>query len=183
MKKDTVYFRDGELRAESGQVRAYEFRDEFYLDCGNEHSLIDRDEYVVDYIWQIRDKPFGKCLVLGLGLGRVVEYILSVPKVTSVVVVEPNSDVIEVQNKIKSLKDDNISIVNDDIISYLYLTEDKFDFIFLKCYSKVDSITLPLIADVVRAAKRVKTFNGSIIGWLDDDTEEALVSDFFSLFK
>jgi len=183
MRKNTVYFQDGKLRAESGQVRAYEFHNEFYLDYGNSHNLIDKDEYVVDYMWQIRDKPFGKCLVLGLGLGRVVEYILSVPKVASVVVVEPNSDVIKVQNKIKSLKDDNISVINEDILSYLYSTEHKFDFIFLKCYSNVDRTTLSLIADVVRAAKRVKTFNGSIIGWLGNDTEEELVSSFFDLFK
>jgi len=186
MEKNAVYFQDGELKAESGQVRAYELNNEFYLDHGDDHKLIDKDEYVVDYIWQIRDKPFGKCLILGMGLGRVAEYILSVPKVTSVVVVEPNSDVLNVQRELETVEDSDshdITIINDDILSYLYLTEDRFDFVFLKCYSEVNEDTLPLIADVVKASKRVTTHDGNIVGWLNDNTEEIFISTFFDLFN
>ena len=185
MEKDTMYFKDGELRAKSGQVRAYEFNNEFYLDYGDDHILIDKDQYVVDYIWQIRDKPFGKCLILGMGLGRVAEYVLSVPKVTSVVVVEPDVDVVRIQNELKITDSTNndITIINDDILSYLYLTEERFDFVFLKCYSQIDEKTIPLIADVVRASKRITTYNGNIVGWLNDNTEEVFISTFFDLFN
>lgn len=182
MKDKTVYFRDGVVMTESGKTRVYQMDKELYLEVGPGHNLISSSDDIADYIWQINDKPFGNCLIIGLGLGISAEYVLSIPRVNSLTVIEENLDVIKVQEVINKIDNKKLSIINKEILPYLYQTKDTFDFIFIDCYTHIDEDTLPFIADVIAGAKRVLKVNGSLSGWLDDNTPEIFIKYFFKLF-
>jgi len=80
-KKGLLYFRDGELLAQSGEARVYRFMDFLHLDIGPGHNLWAIESELEDYVWQINGRPKGDCLEIGLGLGVASKYILSCPKV------------------------------------------------------------------------------------------------------
>jgi hypothetical protein len=183
MKEGTVYFRDGELIKESGDVRVYRMDDELYLDAGPGHNLISKGSDLKDYIWQIRNKPKGKCLLIGLGLGTSANYILSLPKVESLIILEDNIDVINLYKEINPIRDDRIDIIYDDLITHLYQTNTQYDFVFVDCYSYIDEDSLPFIADIVAAARKVLKVDGIVAGWLDNNTPEVFIEYFFKLFN
>ena len=192
MSKGLIYFKDGELIADSNDVRVYKLNKELFLEIGPGHNLWALESELEDYIWQLNDKPRGECLEIGLGLGVASKYILSCPKVKNLSTVEINKDVISVYNKLK-LEDYNFdykipagkrhTIINLDGLVYMYETKYLFDFIFIDCYSIIDEETLPLIADMVYAAKRILKDKGIVMGWFDKATPEEFVKIFYSLFE
>ena len=181
MQDGIIYFRDGTLIAKSDETRVYEMGGELFMEAGR-NNLISSDGDLSDYIWQIGNKPYGNCLVVGLGLGIATKYILSLPKVDTVTVIEPNDSVINTQTLINPITDDRVSIINNGVLSYLYQVEDKYDFIFLDCYNIIDEDTLPFIADIVAASKKVLTRKGNLLGWLDNNTPEKFIEAFYSIF-
>lgn len=192
MDKGLIYFRDGELVAESGNAKIYRLNNELYLEIGPGHNLWALESELEDYVWQLNDFPKGACLEIGLGLGVASKYILSCPRVRSLTTVEINEDVINVYKKLTIddygneyaiYPEKRHTILNLDGLIYMYETKQRFDFIFIDCYDRVDEDTLPLIADMAYAAKRIITKNGKILGWFDNNTPERFVETFYSLFK
>lgn len=180
MNKESVYSRNGKLISKAGDVRIYNMNDELFLEDGR-MNLISSDCDKNDYIWQINDKPFGNCLVVGLGLSTATKYILSVPKVTGVTVIEENSDIITAVNEINRITE-LVEVINEDYITYLYSCNEVYDFIFVDCYNKVDEKTIPYIADVTKACKTSLAPKGVLLGWLDMNTSERFIESFYSLF-
>lgn len=183
MKTGLLYFRDGELIAESGEVRVYKFMNILHLEIGPGHNLWALSSEQEDYIWQLNDRPRGDCLEIGLGLGVASKYILSCPLVKSLTTVEINSNVIEVQRQVNYIDDDRHLVLNTDGLIYMYATNKKFDFVFLDGWDIIDEDTLPMIADYVKAAKRLLKDGREVVGWFDKQTPEEFVKPFFDLFK
>lgn len=192
MNEGLIYFKDGILVAESGQAKIYKMNNELYLEIGPGHNLWALESELEDYIWQLNDKPKGACLEIGLGLGVASKYILSCPRVRSLTTVEVNKDVIDVYNKLspEDYKSDYYTyskkrhtVLHLDGLVYMYQTKQRFDFIFIDCYAHIDEDTMPLIADMTYAGKRILKKNGVITGWFDKYTPEELVDGFYRLFK
>lgn len=192
MNEGLIYFKDGTLVVENNDARVYRLNKELFLEIGPGHNLWALESELKDYIWQLNDKPKGDCLEIGLGLGVASKYILSCPRVKSLTTVEINEDIIAIYNKLKPsdysfdydvYPEKRHIIINLDGLRYMYETKYLFDFIFIDCYSVIDEETLPMIADMVYAAKRILKAGGIIIGWFDKATPEEFVKTFYSLFE
>ena len=186
MAEGLIYFRDGRLVAESGDVRAYIMNGKFYLEKGRGHSLWTHEDEIKEYIYQLKDYPKGDCLEIGLGLGISAEYILFSPNVKSLTTIEKDKDVIEVffklnpygfANKGRYLA--NHSIVQGDGVDFLIGAKQTFDFIFLDFYSLIDEDTLPMIKLVAKLAHKKLNPYGNVVGWFDPSTPQEFIDDFF----
>ena len=192
MDKGLIYFKDGDLVVKSGEVKVYRLENELYLEIGPGHNLWALESELSDYIWQLNGKPSGACLEIGLGLGVASRYMLSCPRVRSLTTVELNADVINVYNKL-TLDDygheflvypeKRHTVLNADGLIYMYQTKQRYDFIFIDCYDRIDEDTLPFIADMAYAAKRVLADGGKVTGWFDKYTPEKFVEIFYNVFK
>ena len=191
-----IYFDDGKLVASQGDVKVYEMNNELFLEIGPGHNLWALESEVSDYIEQLWDLPKGSCLEIGLGLGVASRCILTQPEVTSLTTVEKNHDVILTQQQLSGILDNGSRddkwvryddskhrIINSDGLVYMYQTNRKYDFIFIDFYSHIDDETLPGIADMVEAAKKVLAKDGIILCWLDKYTPLEYAEPFFDLFK
>jgi spermidine synthase len=190
-----IYFQDGELLAKSGDAKIYtmevEGKRELFLEIGEGHTLWAHSMEWEDYVFQLKGRPRGICLEIGLGLGVASRYILSCPKVEHLTTVEVNEDVIKVQQKANPIEDkwgmqafkERHTIHNADGLAYMYITKKRFDFIFIDCYDRIDEDTMPLIADMAYAAKRILKPGGEVVGWFDKYTPEKMVEPFFNIFK
>ena len=176
-----IYFRDGRMVAESGNIKAYSMDNQLFVEKGPGHTLLCSDLDKEQYIWLINDRPFGNCLVIGVGTGYVAKYLLTLRKVKHVVVVEENQDLITVQSKINSFNSNRIKVVKTEILPYLYKSSSRFDYIFIDCYNAVNEDTLPVIADIANGARRLLSDRGIMTGWLDRDTEEVFVKPFYEI--
>lgn len=190
-KKGLIYFKDGELVAEAGNARVYKMNGELFLEIGKGHTLWALESEFTDYVNQLSDFPRGKCLEIGLGLGVASRYILTFPKVEHLTTVEINSNVINVNRKIRDedrkynldYNPENHRILHADGLEYAYLTKQRYDFIFIDCYDRIDEETLPFIADVRAACKRILREGGRIVGWLDKYTVGQHEEIFQKIFK
>jgi len=180
MDQGSFHYIEGDLVSQHGNIKVYSMNNELFME--QDKQLIYSDLELSDYIWQISSKPFGNCLVLGLGLGVATKYILSLNKVKKLTVVEESLDIINSQVDYGIIYDERLTAVRENYITYLYTTKQKFDFIFLDCYSRITNETLPMIADLVAAAKRCVSNKGVLIGWMDMSTPEKLVNPFYGLF-
>ena len=193
MEEGSIYFHDGEVIAESGQAKIYEMNDQLFLEIGPGHNLWALESELEDYIQQLWDKPKGNCLEIGLGLGVASNYILYCPEVTSLTTVEKNEDVINVYADVKPIleerprqqqnfgKGKKHMVLNADGLFYAYETNRLYDFVFLDFYSIIDEDTLPAIADMAQACRKVLKSDGELIGWLDKSTPKELTSEFFEI--
>jgi len=189
--KGLIYFKDGKLLVESGNVRVYKMAEELYLEIGEGHTLWALESEIHDYMEQLVDFPRGDCLEIGLGLGAASRYILTFPRVKSLTTVELNPDVIKAHSLIKESDrglnfDYNSSrhkILLSDGISYAYQTKKKYDFIFIDCYDRIDEETMPVIADMAQACSRILKHGGKMMGWLDKYTAEPHYSIFNRIFN
>lgn len=182
-----IYFKDGEVVAEHGKAKVYKMNDELFLEIGPGHTLWALESELTDYMDQLQDFPRGRCLEIGLGLGVVSRYLLTFPKVDILTTIEIESDVIEVHKKIKE-SDRGVDlaydptrhrILNADGLSYAYQTDQRYDFIFIDCYDRIDEETLPIIADMTQACSRALAPGGRMMGWLDKHTP----AQFFDIFQ
>ena len=181
MKKGTIYFRDGDLVSKSKEVRVYKMNEELFMES-HRGNLISADRDLSEYIWQINNKPYANCLVVGLGLGVAAKYVLSLNRVSKVTVIEENKDVITTQSEVASINDSRLTVVSTKYLPFLYKTKEKFDFIFMDCYNKIDEDSFPIIADIAAASKSALRKNGILIGWLDNSTPEIFIDAFYGLF-
>jgi spermidine synthase len=190
-----IYFKDGNLVAESGDARVYamevEGNKELFLELGKGHTLWAHTMEWEDYVYQMQGRPRGNCLEIGLGLGVASRYILSCPAVDTLTTVEVNEDVIALQKQINPIDDkwglvsfsDRHIIVNAEGLAFAYETKSRYDFIFIDCYDRIDEETLPIIADMAFACRRLLKEDGEMIGWFDKYTPEEHVASFFSIFN
>jgi spermidine synthase len=175
-----IYFKDGKVVAESGEAKVYKMSGQLFLEIGPGHTLWALETELQDYMAQLEDRPRGRCLEIGLGLGVVSRYLLTFPRVEHLTTIEINQDVINVHKLIKN-KDRGVSLdYNPDKhrvlcaegISYAYQTKQRYDFIFIDCYDRIDEETLPVIADMYAACSRIVKPGGEIMSWLDKHTPE-----------
>ena len=178
MAEGLIYFKDGEVVAEHGKAKVYKMNGELFLEIGPGHTLWALESELTDYVDQLQDYPRGKCLEIGLGLGVVSRYLLTFPKVTHLTTIEIEPDVIAAHKQIKpsdrgvelAYNSKNHRILNADGISYAYQTNQRYDFIFIDCYDRIDEETLPLIVDMTEACNRLLTPTGRMMGWVDKHT-------------
>lgn len=188
--KTLIYFEDGEVVAEHGKAKVYKMNGELFLEIGPGHTLWALESELSDYIDQLQDYPRGKCLEIGLGLGVVSRYLLTFPKVKHLTTIEIEPDVIAAHSKIKEsdrgvdLKyaSDRHRILNADGLSYAYQTSQRYDFIFIDCYDRIDEETLPMIADITNACSRILNRGGLMMGWIDTHTPPQYFDIFQKIF-
>jgi spermidine synthase len=183
MDEGLIYFKDGELIAESGNARIYKMNGKLFLERGKGHTLWALEDELVDYIQQLESWPKGNCLEIGLGLGVASKYLLTFPKVKSLTTVEIDEDVISAQKMANPIDDDRHLVLNANGLYYAYETKQMFDFIFLDFYDVIDEETLPVIADMVAACNRILKRGGRLMGWLDKHTPGDHAAIFMSLFE
>ena len=183
MNEGLIYFRDGQLIAESGEARIYRMHGQLFLEKGPGHGLWALESELEDYIIQLASWPRGDCLEIGLGLGVASRYLLTFPRVKTLTTVEIDKDVITVQKKANPIEDNRHIILNANGLYFAYQTKRIYDFIFLDFYSHIDEDTLPEIADMVVACKRILKKDGHIVGWLDPFTPGDFAKVFMELFE
>lgn len=185
-----IYFQDGRVVAESGDVKVYKMNNELFLEIGPGHNLWALESELADYMWQLEAYPNGNCLEIGLGLGVASRYILTFPKVTHLTTIEINHDIIKAHELIDR-KDRNLDLTynkkNHRILcahglEYAYQTSQTYDFIFIDCYDRIDEETLPFIVDMAQACSRILNPGGKMIGWLDKHTPENFARMFQKIF-
>ena len=192
--KTKLYFVDGKLIAQHGKARVYEMDDQLFLEIGKGHDLwaLESEYYV--YMEQLKDKPKGNCLEIGLGLGVASRCILTFPEVTHLTTVEKSKDVIAVHDQLIPYMDRKLdkwlpydstrhTIVHKAGLPYLFECTDTYDFIFMDFYKLIDEDSLPMIRDMVLASKRVLNAGGKIWGWLDPFTPAEFYEEFMEIFN
>lgn len=192
MTEGLIYFRDGEVVAESGNAKVYIMNDELFLELGPGHNLWALESELEVYINQLGDKPKGDVLEVGLGLGVASRYLLTFPKVETLTTVEINRDVVDVYDRIPRKDEEFFNkhfghkkhiIHNIDGLVYVNSTKKRYDFIFLDFYDRIDEETLPSIKDMVRGCRRILKEDGDIVAWLDPHTPEEFEREFSEIFK
>jgi spermidine synthase len=196
METSLIYFKSGRVVAESGDVKAFSMNNELFLEIGPGRNLWALEREVEQYVEQLWDKPKGKCLEIGLGLGIASRCILSYPGVTSLTTVERSSDVINVHEQLGTILDtkekkhkwskyipEKHLILNCEGLEYVCTTKMIYDFIFLDFWSCIDEESLCQIADMANAAKRILKPGGKMVGWFDNQTPTEFVESFNKIFK
>lgn len=183
MTTTPIYFTHGDLIAESGNMRIYNFNGLLHLEEGPGHTLWAIEDEIDEYKEQIGNYPRGDCLEIGLGLGIASRYILSCRGVNSLTTVEISEDTIIVQKQAYFIDDDRHEVVCMDGLEYINSTDKTFDFIFMDFYHFIDEEGLPEIETYVKACKRILRNNGKIVGWFDIYTPEEFVEPFYKLFE
>ena len=175
-----IYFTNGRLLAQSGDIKVYLFNDLLHLE--EDHVLWAIEDEIEEYKDQIKDYPHGDCLEIGLGIAS--RYILSCRGVNSLTTIEINEDTIVVQKQTNFIDDPRHTIVCMDGFEYLITTDKKYDFIFMDHYHFIDEEGLPLIKKYVEMCKkRVLKEGGKIVGWWDIYTPEEFIEPFYKIFE
>ena len=184
MLEDTgIYFIDGDVIAESGDVKIYRTDYDIFLEIGSGHTVWALGSEIADYENQLGDAPFGNVLEIGLGLGIASKFFLTCKKVKSLTTIEINSDVITVYKQLNLFSADKEHIIiNDSGLSFVNNTKEKYDFIFMDFYSLLDEETLPKIEDLAVASEKILKSNGKIIGWWDKYTPDNFTTWFNAIF-
>jgi len=183
MTTTPIYFTHGDLIAESGNMRIYDFNGLLHLEEGPGHTLWAIEDEIDEYKEQIGNYPRGDCLEIGLGLGIASRHILSCRGVNSLTTVEISEDTIIVQKQAYFIDDKRHEVVCMDGLSYINSTDKAFDFIFMDFYHFIDEEGLPEIETYVKACKRILRKDGKIVGWFDIHTPEEFVEPFYEIFK
>lgn len=189
-----LYFKDGDLITTQDEVAIYRMEGYLFLEIGPGHTLCSSEHDYTSFMEQLGDKPKGKCLEIGLGLGIASRCILTYPNVTSLTTIELRKNVIRAHEVVIPLLDEKTEkwdfynkkrhqIINYDGLMYMLSTKNKFDFIFMDFYEIVDEDTLPLIKDMVACAKTILRPGGKIVGWLDPYTPAEYAEEFLNIFN
>lgn len=101
----------------------------------------------------------GCVLINGLGLGMVLEGILSKPDVTFVRVIELDQDVIDLVAP-HYLKDSRVEIICANAYTYKPPKGEKFDYVWHDIWDNIDSGNLPFMAKLTRKYGRIAKQQG-----------------------
>jgi spermidine synthase len=175
-----IYFKDGKIIAQSGDVKVYEMDDVLYLDIN--HSLWMRTTEIKEIAEQIGDKVCGDCLEIGLGLGVASDYMLS-HGAKSLTTIEINPDVIATYKQLNEVKP-NHKIIQGSGRDFLVSTDERFDFVFLDFYSLIDEDTIGEIGDYTDLiiSRQVLKSGGEIVAWFDPYTPDEIAETFKQFF-
>lgn len=179
-----VYFTHGKLIVEEGDIRIYQFENEYYLEKGPGHTLLAISDEIKEYEEQIGGIPFGDCLEIGLGLGVASNLIISHNRVKSLTTIEKEPAVINAYRKINLLVNPEHKLVCADGLDYLIKSEYKFDFIFFDFYGTIDEDTIDVLGSMLHVVKNRKLLKkgGIAMGWIDPYTEDFMLQEFLKLF-
>jgi SAM-dependent methyltransferase len=175
-----LYFIEGEIIAQCGNIKVYEFNGELYLERGPGHSLWADSLEIEELKPQIGDKPRGDCLEIGLGLGVASKFILS-KDINSLTTVEKDIEVITVYKQLNPI-DDKHKIICGNGADFMLETKGTYDFIFLDFYDIIDEDTIGDIENYVKIAKTILRPGGEVVGWFDIYTPDEFAEQFFALF-
>jgi len=190
-----IYWKNGNIVAESGQIKVYEMQEQLYLEQGPGHTLWALESECAVYLDQfIKQEPKGNVCEIGLGLGVAARLLMSFPKVKHLTTIEKNKDVIFTHDATIHILDERVNKwphyeyakhtkINEDGLHFLSATKERFDYIFLDFYKAIDEDTLPEIKDMCNAAQKCLTKNGVVIGWLDPYTQASDYEEFIQIFK
>ena len=184
------YFDEGAIIASSGNVIVYKYNEDLHLEIGPGHNLWATSSEIKEYRDQLRKQPRGNCLEVGLGLGVVSNYMLSLPKVKSLTTIEKNSDIIETYRQLLIYYEDpgdiRHNIITNDVhraFPHIIETGLKYDFIFFDHYSLIDEDTIEELEELIPLAKRLLHEEGLMMGWFDPYTPKEFVEQFYELFR
>jgi len=181
-KRTYIYFIDGEVIIETGDVKIYEMDGKLFLEKGPGHNFWADSMELKDYQKQIGNSPKGDCLEIGLGLGIASNYILSCPNVKSLTTVEFDLDVINAYRHLEPIPNPKHKIICQSGYVYMMYTKNKYDFIFLDFYSIIDNNTLKALVEYKELAENILNPGGIIKAWFDPYTLEYEAEEFFKLF-
>lgn len=99
------------------------------------------------------NKATGRVLVNGLGLGMVLEGLLSKPDVTLVRVIEIDPDVIALHGN-RYANDSRVEIICADAYKYKPAAGEEYDFVWHDIWDDISSRNLPLMAKLKRKYAR-----------------------------
>ena len=176
--KTPIYFIDGEVVAESGNVKVYEFNEKLFLERGPGHNLWADSDELLEYADQLGNRPRGDCLEIGLGLGTASRYILSFDEVLSLTTVELLIDVVAVHKMVNTIEDERHSIVIMNGFDYMLQCGKKFHYIFMDFYDLIDEETVLGLRQAVRVAKQILHEGGKIQAWFDPSTPREFSEEF-----
>ena len=110
--------------------------------------------------WDAFSKATGRVLINGLGLGMLLEGILSKPCVTYVRVIEVDQDVIDLVGP-HFTKDPRVEIICADAYEYRPAVGERFDYAWHDIWDSITEDNLPLMAKLGRRyGKRVANAQG-----------------------
>jgi len=176
-----IYFLDGKIIAESGDVRVYDFEGDVYLESGPGHVLWTISRELVAYEGQVARHPRGACLEVGLGLGICSNYILNCAGVEALTTIELNPDVVKVYKQLNDV-DERHTIICGNGLDYIIQTRETFDFMFFDFYIVIDEDTIDDLKAYVSAGRRILNEGGKIMAWWDEFTPDEFKDEFFNLF-
>jgi len=181
-KRTYIYFIDGEVIIETGNVKIYEMDNKLFLEKGPGHTFWADSMELEDYKKQIGNSPKGNCLEIGLGLGVASNYILSCPNVKSLTTVEFDLDVINAYRQLEPIPHPKHRLVCQSGYTYMVCTRNKYDFIFLDFYNIIDTDTIQILIEYKALAEKILNSNGVIKAWFDPFTTRENAEEFFKLF-
>ncbi len=156
------------LEFEQEDVRIYDMDDEKYLFVGQimYASTTERSWYIKNVLAHAR----GKCLELGLGLGVASKVILSSDRVTHLLTVENNENVIGAFGKLLPRH----NILHADAtkwISEFPVLEPMYDFIFVDHFT-FDEDELADLQWLGTGLKHLLKPEGKMVFWIDENASE-----------
>jgi len=178
-----MYFEEGEVIAESGNVKVYLYNDLMHLEIGPGHNLWMIEDEIKELSKQIGNSPTGNCLEIGLGLGVASKYILSRPDVIHLTTIEINPDVISVQKVVNKIDNVHHTIICADGLDFMLQVDETYDFIFFDHYALIDEDTLDMLDVYNLVANDILNQNGIIKAWFDPYTVEEDAEAFFDIFR
>lgn len=110
----------------------------------------------------------GTCLIAGLGIGMILVPMLKSTRVTSVTVVEKESDVIAAVGS--HFQNDKLNIVNADIFEWKPKRGTKYDWIYFDIWADISTDNL---AEIAKLHQRFKSFKAAG-GWMGSWNQELL---------
>jgi len=183
MSDTGIYWKDGCVIAESGDVKVYQTNYDSFLEIGPAHTLWAMGSEIKDYENQLGNRPFGNVLEIGLGLGVASKYLLSLDRVKSLTTIEANAGVIKAFNYLNIQLDEKHVIFNLEGLDYVKsMGNYLYDFIFLDYYTLLDEETLPDIEVMVHWCKKILKPGGKIVGWYDRFTPDNFTDWFNEIF-
>lgn len=160
--------KNGKLEFQQGDVRIYNVNQEQYLFIGQTlfASTVERLWYIKNVMPHAR----GRCLEIGLGLGVASKAILSHSRVTQLLTVEKNEDVIAAFGRPLPRHLILCTDVNEWVKS-VPTAHALYDFIFVDHYV-YDEELLPELQELAQRLAVLLKPGGSMVFWIDENAPD-----------
>jgi hypothetical protein len=149
-KKDAAYFNFCNRRNPSQWIEPGTYR---RLSCEGRGVIMSNTPMEIRTNYDPFVYATGRVLINGLGLGMLLEAILSKPDVTYVRVIEIDEHVIRLVAP-HFARDKRVEIVHANALTYRPARGEKFDYVWHDIWDVIDSINLPEMATLGRRYNR-----------------------------